>query len=138
MGLTVLDAGVVIGWMDDTDAHHAAVKAILADSRSRGDHLVLPASALGEAMVGPARRGSDSVETALSLLGSVPVKTVPVDELVAVETAALRASMGTRLRLPDAMVVATAIVLDADRLVTTDRRWPFAATLGFEGELVVV
>ncbi len=30
------------------------------------------------------------------------------------------------------------LVLDADRLVTTDRHWPFAATLGFEGELLVI
>ena len=74
----------------------------------------------------------------MNLLGAVPVETVPVDGQVAVETAALRASIGTRLRLPDAMVVAAAIVLNADRLVTTDRRWPFAAALGFEGELIVV
>tara|TARA_B100000959_G_scaffold255741_1_gene288344 strand:- start:3947 stop:4363 length:417 start_codon:yes stop_codon:yes gene_type:complete len=138
VGLTVLDAGVVIGWMDDTDAHHGAVNAVLSESRSRGDYLVLPASALAEAMVGPAGRGNDAVETAMNLLGAVPVETVPVDGQVAVETAALRASIGTRLRLPDAMVVATAIVLNADRLVTTDRRWPFAAALGFEGELIVV
>ncbi|MDP7551079.1 MAG: type II toxin-antitoxin system VapC family toxin [Acidimicrobiales bacterium] len=138
MGLTVLDAGVVIGWMDDTDAHHGVVTAALSESRARGDYLVLPASALAEAMVGPARRGRQAVETATALLGSVPVETVPVDGKVAIETAALRASMGTRLRLPNAMVVATAIVLDADRLVTTDRHWPFAATLGFEGELLVI
>jgi hypothetical protein len=36
------------------------------------------------------------------------------------------------------MVVATAIVLNADCLVTTDRRWPFAPALGFEGEMVVI
>ena len=55
-------------------------------------------------------------------MSAVPVDTVLLDEEVAVETATLRASLGARLRLPDAMVIATAIILDADRLVTTDRR----------------
>jgi hypothetical protein len=38
--------------------------------------------------------------------------------------AELRARHGNRLRLPDALVVATAIVLEADRVVTTEARWP--------------
>jgi len=71
-------------------------------------------------------------------LSAVPVDTVLLDEEVAVETATLRASLGARLRLPDAMVIATAIIFDADRLVTTDRRWPHAVVMGFEGELVVL
>ena len=57
MGLTVLDAGVVIGFLDATDA------------------------------------------------------------------AALRAKHGS-LKLPDALVIATARMLGADLLVTTDRKWP--------------
>jgi hypothetical protein len=31
------------------------------------------------------------------------------------------------LRLPDALVVATAVVLEADRVITTDTRWPALA-----------
>jgi hypothetical protein len=61
-----------------------------------------------------------------------------LDEEIAVETAGLRAVHSSRLPFPDAMVVATAIILDADRLVTTDRRWPHAVAMGFDGELVVV
>ncbi len=138
MELTVLDAGVVIGWMDSTDAHHGAACEALSGSRSIGNRLALPASALAEVMVGPARQGPGSVEAATEMLAAVPVETVPIDGRVAVETAALRASTGPRLRLPDAMVVATAIVLGASRLITTDRRWPFATTLGFDGDLVVL
>jgi hypothetical protein len=36
----------------------------------------------------------------------------------------LRATHGNRLRLPDALVLATAGVLEADRVATTDARWP--------------
>jgi predicted nucleic acid-binding protein len=33
------------------------------------------------------------------------------------------------LRLPDALVVATAAVSGADRLITTDRKWPTAKAM---------
>jgi PIN domain nuclease of toxin-antitoxin system len=36
----------------------------------------------------------------------------------------VRATHGTRLRLPDALVVATAMALNADLIITTDRNWP--------------
>jgi len=38
--------------------------------------------------------------------------------------AALRARHGRAVRLPDAMVLATAIELQAHRLLTTDAGWP--------------
>jgi hypothetical protein len=43
---------------------------------------------------------------------------------VARRVARLRAQHEARLRLPDAMVLATAIHLHADRVLTTDARWP--------------
>jgi len=43
---------------------------------------------------------------------------------VARAAARLRAQHGSRMRLPDALVVATAIVHRADRVITTDARWP--------------
>jgi predicted nucleic acid-binding protein len=47
----------------------------------------------------------------------------------------LRAATG--LRLPDALVVATAIVVDADRLLTTDARWPSAIAERFDGVIEI-
>jgi hypothetical protein len=40
--------------------------------------------------------------------------------------------------LPDALVVATAINVEAEFLVTTDRGWPSNDTLGFYGEAVTI
>jgi hypothetical protein len=42
------------------------------------------------------------------------------------------------LRLPDALVIATAIQLDADFLLTTDLRWKKLARLGLRGRIVLV
>ena len=49
--------------------------------------------------------------------------------------ASLRGVHGPSLRLPDALVVATAIVLEAGRIITTDAGWPeLAATVEVIGE----
>ena len=122
MGLTVLDAGVVIGILDAGDAHHVAARRVLRVALERGDQLVLPASALAETLVGPSRVGPRAVEVVQRLLDRLPVTVEPIDEEVALEAAATRAAHPS-LRLPDALVIATASLLGADRLVTTDRRW---------------
>ncbi|MBC8363952.1 MAG: PIN domain-containing protein [Actinobacteria bacterium] len=138
MGLTVLDASVVIGWLDEDDGHHGVATDALDQAWDRGERFALPVTALAECLVGPSRKGPSAVERVRSLIAAAPVTSIPISEDIAVESAALRAQFGNRLRLPDALVVATAIVLDADRLLTTDRRWPHGAALGFEGELEVL
>ncbi|MFO1541301.1 MAG: PIN domain-containing protein, partial [Chloroflexota bacterium] len=54
----------------------------------------------------------------------LPVHVEPATRAVAAEAAVLRAHHGRALRLPDALVLATARVIDADRVITTDGRWP--------------
>jgi len=40
--------------------------------------------------------------------------------------------------LPDALVIATAIRSSAEVLVTTDRRWPAAGDLGYQGNMIIL
>jgi predicted nucleic acid-binding protein len=124
MALTVLDAGVVIAVLDGSDAHHAAAVAAVSDAMDRGDDLVLPASAYAEVLVAPYRRGSEAVATVDTFLDALPAAIEPATRTIAARAAELRAAHGTALRLPDALVIATALSLDAERLVTTDGRWP--------------
>ena len=126
MGLTVLDAGVVIAALDASDAHHGASVRVLREARRSGDALVVPASAYAEALVGPSRRGADAVATVDAFLDALPAGVEPASREVARAAAALRARHGSVLRLPDALVLATAVVVAADRVVTTDRGWPDA------------
>ncbi len=128
MGLTVLDAGVVIGFLDRDDAHHEGAHAALRSAHDRNDRLVLPASAFAEVLVGPSRNGSDAVALVRRLVEQVPVEIAPLDADVAVAAARLRAQHRS-LKLPDALVIATAAHLEADHLVTTDRGWPSKAKL---------
>ena len=124
MALTVVDAGVLIGFMEATDTHHPQARAALAAARDQQNAVAIPASAFAECLVIPVRRGEEDVAAIRALLASFPIAIAPVDAAIAAAAARLRARHGQRLRLPDALVVATAEVLGADVLLTTDQGWP--------------
>ena len=118
MALIVLDASVVIAHLDARDALHTQVTDYL-DSHA-GDDFRLPASAYAEVLVEPARTGRSADLT--EAVATAGFRIEPITAQIAERAAVLRA--GRRpLRLPDALVVATGEVLDADAVVTADRRW---------------
>ncbi len=124
MALTVLDAGVIIGVLDADDAHHQGARDALKAALERGDALAVPASAYAEALVSPARRGREAMRAVDAFLADLPAEVEPITRQVATRAAQLQARHGTRLRLPDALVLATALDLRADRVLTTDSGWP--------------
>jgi predicted nucleic acid-binding protein len=135
VALTVLDAGVLIAVLDAADAHHAAARAALSAVLDRGDALAVPASAYAETLVAPARRGAGAVRAVDTFLADLPADVEPITRQLAKRAAALRARHGQRLRLPDAFVLATALHLGADQVLTTDAGWPRA---GIRVELIGV
>jgi len=128
MGLIHLDAGVVIGLLDSNDAHHSAATAALTSAQHAGDRLAMAASAFAECLVGPSRRGTRAVAVVQDLFDRLPIDVVELDADTALAAADLRARHSS-LRLPDALVLATAARRSADELITTDRRWPTARKL---------
>ncbi len=124
MGLTVLDAGVIIAILDPSDVHHDAAAHAVASARQRGDLLVLPASAYAECLVSPYRRGPEAVAVVDAFVDALPARIEPASRAIARAAAELRARHAGRLRLPDALVVATALTLGADQVITTDAGWP--------------
>lgn len=124
MGLIVLDAGPVIAVMDAGDAHHVAAVAALEEAEAAGTRFAMPASAYAEALVTPSRRGGTALVTVDEYLDALSTSIEPITRQIARQAASLRARHGRRLRLPDALVVATAVVLGADRILTTDAGWP--------------
>ncbi len=119
MGVTVLDASVLIGLLDPGDALH--LRATEAFRRHTNDDVVVPASAYSETIVNPARRGAAQVEAVDGFLDSFPIRILPIDRGIGRRAAELRARH--RLGLPDALVLASADVLDADVVLTADERW---------------
>lgn len=134
MGLIHLDAGVIIGFLDADDAHHDAARAALSDALSRGDRLSIAASALAECLVGPARRGPQAIELVRTVIDRLPASVVALDVEIATRAAVLRARHRS-LRLPDALVIATAATSEADRLITTDRKWPTVKSMKLTVEI---
>jgi predicted nucleic acid-binding protein len=130
MGLIHLDTGVVIGLLDTTDAHHESATDALAGAIRSGDRMAMAASAFAECLVGPSRRGRSAVDTVNELFARLPIEVVDLSADIARFAASIRAKH-TSVRLPDALVIATAAHAEADRLITTDRRWPTARKLGF-------
>jgi predicted nucleic acid-binding protein len=137
MGLTVIDAGVLIGFFDESDAHHDASARELESARRSGE-IVIPASALAESMVAPARNGDAALDAVREFIERLPIGVVQLDAEVAIIAAQIRAEFGQRLKLPDALVIATAVKEEADTLVTTDRGWPTSAKIGFYGTIVTI
>jgi predicted nucleic acid-binding protein len=136
MALTVVDAGVLIGFLDRNDPHHQAAADALTATVERGDRIAIPSSALAEVLVGPSRHGRQAVAAVLKLIERVPFEIAPLDKDVAVAAAALRATHRA-IKLPDALVLATATML-AEVLLTTDRGWPTARRLAIDCSMQII
>lgn len=128
MGLTHIDAGVLIAFLDGDDVHHDAARSALSNALDNAERLSIAASALAECLVGPARRSTKAVELVRTVIDRLPVSVVHLDEEIATQAAMLRARHRS-LKLPDALVIATAEHSGADHLITTDRKWPTAQAM---------
>ncbi len=116
MGAVALDASVAIGFLDPADAHHE--RAVLALREVDRSVLSMAASAYSETLVRPLAAGlGDKVE---AFVDGLRVEIVPVDRGIARRAAELRAEHAA-LRLPDALVLATAQLREA-QLLTFDER----------------
>lgn len=118
MGAVALDASVAIALFTAADAHHERARAALDAALDRGDALILPASAYSEIMVHALK--NERGELVDRFVDRLRMEIVPADREIGRRAAELRAGNGA-LRLPDALVAATAQLREAE-LLTFDRR----------------
>lgn len=120
MALVVLDASIIIGFLDPEDAlHEVCVRAL---SEHQHDDLAAPASVYAEILIAPYRTGADAVSGVESFLSDFAVRIEPITEPIARTAARLRSKRGS-LRLPDAFVLAVGDEIEADVVLTADRSW---------------
>lgn len=93
--MIVLDASVLIAYLDGEDDHHAAAEKLLADTID--DDLGANSLTLAEVLVVPVRTGR--LEVARTALRDLEVQELPLPAATAVRLAQVRVS--TRLRMPD-------------------------------------
>jgi predicted nucleic acid-binding protein len=120
VALTVLDASVVIAFLDPDDARHEA--AVVALTEHQHDELVIPASVYAEILVGPYRKGVEAVAEVEAFLADFAVRIEAMTPAIARAAARLRGDSRS-LRLADALVLATADEVAADRVLTGDESW---------------
>ncbi|MGI9118998.1 MAG: type II toxin-antitoxin system VapC family toxin [Acidimicrobiales bacterium] len=118
--MIVLDASVLIAYLDGDDNHHAAAEALLTGAID--DDLGANPLTLAEVLIVPIRDGR--LEPALTALRQLEVDELPFPSSTAVRLAQLRAS--TRLNMPDCCVLLAAEDTDA-AVASFDERLAYAA-----------
>jgi predicted nucleic acid-binding protein len=119
----VVDSSVVLAYLTGGEAASKDAQELFEGFIKTGRNIAsISTITVGEILVRPFRQGSRAVAIAESFLrhfGDIAV--VDVTYAVAREAARIRALTG--LRMPDAFVVASALEVDADLLVTSDHSW---------------
>jgi uncharacterized protein with PIN domain len=120
VALVVLDASAVIAFLDPDDALHGLAVEALAEHQH--DALLMPVSAYAEILVAPYRRGSEAVAEVEAFLKDFAIHIEATTPAIARRAAQLRGE-SRRVRLPDALVLATADELEADNVLAGDASW---------------
>ncbi len=118
MGIVLLDTSVVIGALNRDDALHQTAGRAVRTERER-HALAISTLTYAEILVGPLRVGGRAVEVVERFAAQVRVVDLSPD--VARLAAQLRVTRG--LKLPDAVIVATGLRLEADVILTADAGW---------------
>jgi predicted nucleic acid-binding protein len=118
MGVALLDTSIVIGALNRDDALHEVAGQAVRTERDR-HALAISALTYAEILVGPLRAGGRAVEVVERFAAQVRI--VDLSPAIARLAAELRATRG--FKLPDAVIAATGLRLEADVIVTADARW---------------
>lgn len=100
--MIVLDASVLIGFLDSEDNHHAAAEQLL--TQAIDDDLAVNSLTLAEVLVAPVR--DDRLELVMAALRDLEVQELPFPADAALRLAQLRATTG--LKMPDCCVLLAA------------------------------
>lgn len=123
MGRVILDSSVLLGLLDPGDALHTSARRAVVSKQQDGHQLAVPASVLSACLVRAHRHGNSSTAAEVEkAVDHIAADVVPLDRRIARVAAALRAQQKA-LRLPDALVIATATATGAFAVLTGDKRW---------------
>jgi predicted nucleic acid-binding protein len=108
MAVVVFDADVLIAFLGRGDAHHTDAVDRIRAALEAGTRRVVSVVNYTEVLIGPLERsGAAWAETVDAMLVRLGIETIHVDMRMARRAAAIRAR--TKLKLPDAYALATAI-----------------------------
>ena len=119
--MIILDANVLIGFLDEQDSQHQASKNLLEEHFLEG--FGVSALSVAEALVYPAKSGRE--DHAYSSLRRLGIKSIGVEPEDGIDIARLRSRHS--IRMPDAVVLHCALSTGS-RLATFDKALRLAAS----------
>jgi PIN domain nuclease of toxin-antitoxin system len=119
----VLDSSVLVAFCDPDDRRHHHASQDVTRALQAGHPLVVPGSALSEVLVGAYRSTPHAARTVEKLVGELVSDVRPIDHEVAKAAARYRAGHAD-MSLGAALVLGTAKVVSAARVMTADSSWP--------------
>lgn len=122
MALIVLDASVLIAFLDPGDDLHTRSRTALSAPDVVDDEWVVPTTVCAEMLGGAHRAGTWAAEVVDRFLDEGVDRIEPTTLDIARSAARIRAQH-SRLSLADAFVLATGEVMGADLVLTSDRAW---------------
>ena len=122
MALIVLDASVLIAFLDPNDELHERSRAALQEHDVVDGEWVVPTTVCAELLVGAHRTSKRAVEIVNSFIDEGVDRVEPMTLAIARGAARIRAEH-TRLSLADAFVIATGEEIEADAVLTSDLAW---------------
>jgi predicted nucleic acid-binding protein len=123
--VVLLDSAVVAGFLDRDDAFHAAADARMRQLAGR-DQIIVSVITYAELLTG-AGVGHHAETAVHGFFAKLVDEIHDVDRAVAERAAQLRIAKAS-LRMPDALILATADVHEAAVIITAERRWVDAPT----------
>lgn len=120
--IVAVDSAPIIYFLENHPRFADRFAPIFSAADAGGIEIVISAITVAEVLAGPIARGQEAVVARYreALTAGAHWHVIPVDSAIAEDAARLRARY--KLRLPDALQVATALRAGADTLVTHDRR----------------
>lgn len=118
--VVLLDSSTVVGFLDRDDALHADADRRLRALAGR-ERLIVSVVSYAEVLTG-ARLGHHDIDTVQGFFAQLIDDIVVVDVEVAERASVLRAAKRS-LRMPDALILATADVRQADVVLAGDEGW---------------
>jgi predicted nucleic acid-binding protein len=135
----LIDSSVVLAYLAGSEGSSLDAVDLFDGAIATGRNPAsISAITVAEILVRPYRSGTAAVATIEGFLAHLDVmRIVAIDADVARQAARIRAA--TNLPMPDAVIVASAVITNADVIVTSDRTWRrrLAASIG-EIEIVEI
>ncbi|MDP9842440.1 type II toxin-antitoxin system VapC family toxin [Streptosporangium lutulentum] len=126
MPTVILDTNIISSLLNPDDALHLDAFAAVRRWEDQAASFAISVITWSELRVGAVRRGAEAEKALAEFRTAALDRIVGVDEATAESAAQLRAGDLT-VRMPDALIIATAREVGAAALLTADRKFPGVA-----------